>query len=252
MFIKTEKKVDRFCPLCDIRTTHTVTTIHIMRTKALFLSAIALASSLVVASAQVYSQNVVGYYQLTLTNGFQMVANQLDLDGTGTNNTVETVFGTNGWANLTKIFAFDVGTAQYATVTFFNGVWSGAGKSKVNTALSTGQGVFMQIPASGSPVTVTIVGNVMQGTLVTPINTAGFAIVSSPVPQGGNLATDFGTLTAVNLDKIYRLKADQSGYDTSTYFNGNWSGATPTVSVGQAFWYKGQAGSSWTRTFTVN
>jgi hypothetical protein len=226
-----------------------------MRTKALLLSAIALASSLVVASAQVYSQNVVGYYQLTLTNGFQLVANQLDLDGTGTNNTLQTVLGTNGLPNLTRVYAFDPASGTYATATFLSATasWSG-GTAAVNAALSLGKGVFVSIPSAAAPVTVTVVGQVPQGTLTTPLNTSGYAIVSSQVPQGGLIQTDLG-LTPANLDRVYRFNSVAQTYGAaSTYLSGSgtWSGAgQPNVSVGESFWLQGHAGSAWTRTFNV-
>ena len=76
-----------------------------MRTKVL-LGAAALAAAAATASAQnVYSLNVVGYINLSLTNGYNMVANQLDLDGTMTNNTLTTVFSTN-LPKLSAVYAW--------------------------------------------------------------------------------------------------------------------------------------------------
>lgn len=67
-----------------------------MRTKALFMAAAALAAGLLTSNAQVYSQNIVGYVSIPLTNAtIQVVSPTLDFDGTGINNTVATVFGTN-------------------------------------------------------------------------------------------------------------------------------------------------------------
>jgi hypothetical protein len=226
-----------------------------MRTKALLLSAIALASSLVVASAQgVYSQNVVGYYQVTLTNGFQMVANQLDLDGTGTNNTLQTVIGTNV-PNLTTVWAFDQALGTYATATFLSGSGSWIGNpAGVNKALSLGGGVFVQLAVGASPVTITVVGQVPQGALTTPVNTAGYAIVSSQVPQGGLVQTDLG-LTPANLDTVYRFNATAQQFSASSVFlssSGTWVGAgQPNVAVGEAFWLQGHASTVWARSFSV-
>ena len=68
-----------------------------MRTKTILTAAALLAAGALTSMAQsnVFSLNVVGYYNLSLTNGFQLVANQLDLDGTGVNNTLQSVFGTS-------------------------------------------------------------------------------------------------------------------------------------------------------------
>lgn len=255
--IKTKIKLTGVRPSV-IFASHTVTINNKkkMRTKALLLSAIALASSLVVASAQVYSQNVVGYYQLTLTNGYQLVANQLDLDGTGTNNTLQTVLGTNGLPNLTRVYAFDPASGTYATATFLSASasWSG-GTAAVNAALSLGRGVFVQIPAAASPVTVTVVGQVPQGTLNTPVpNNNTYAIVSSQVPQAGLVQTELGYAPA-NLDRVYRYNSAAQNYGAaSTYLSGSgtWSGGgQPNVTVGESFWLQGHAGSLWTRNFTV-
>ena len=58
-----------------------------MRTKTLLMTAAALAAGVIYSQAQgtVYSQNVVGYVNVTIpANGFNLVGNQLDL-GPGSN-----------------------------------------------------------------------------------------------------------------------------------------------------------------------
>src|ERR1700733_540872 len=67
-----------------------------MKTKTLLIAAAALAAGVMSSQAQgVYSQNIVGYVNLSISNGFNLVNIPLDLDGTGTNNAVSTVIGTN-------------------------------------------------------------------------------------------------------------------------------------------------------------
>ena len=67
-----------------------------MRTKTLLLAGAALAFSLATSQAQVYSQNVVGYVNINVTNAvLACMSPALDADGTGTNNNVTTVCGTN-------------------------------------------------------------------------------------------------------------------------------------------------------------
>src|SRR5882672_6022591 len=94
---KFKKDVDTPLGLWDSAITHGNTNYIQMRTKALLCAAGMLAAGAATCMAQgnVYSLNVVGYINVSYTNKFQMVANQLDLDGSGTNNTVQTVFGTN-------------------------------------------------------------------------------------------------------------------------------------------------------------
>ena len=66
-----------------------------MKTKTLLIAAAALAAGIMSSQAQVYSQNVVGYVNLSISNGFNCINIPLDYDGTGTNNVVNTIIGTN-------------------------------------------------------------------------------------------------------------------------------------------------------------
>jgi hypothetical protein len=234
--------------------THTETKKHSkMRTKALLLTAAVFAAGLYTSLAQVYSLNVVGYYQVPMTNGFQMFAVQLDKDGTGTNNTLQTVFGTNGIPNNTRIYAFDGATYAFATFNTTVGNWGGSVVA-VNAALSLGRGVFVQVPSAATPFTITVVGNVPQGALTTHVNTNGYAIVSSQVPQAGLVQTALG-LTPQNSDRIYQYVNSSQTYGTARTYNstvGQWGGGgEPNISVGEAFWLQGHAATVWTRTFTV-
>src|ERR1035437_8975970 len=63
--------------------------------KTLLMAAAALAAGIITSQAQVYSQNIVGYVNLPLTNGvFSVVSPALSNDTTGTNNTISSVFTT--------------------------------------------------------------------------------------------------------------------------------------------------------------
>src|ERR1043166_2369568 len=108
-----------------------------MRTKTLFLAAALSAAGLATSLAQssnVYSLNVVGYINLQLTNGFNLIANQLDLDGTGTNNTLNTSIGTNV-PNLTRVYTYQPASINYQFATLVSGVWQGANLPAVNAGL---------------------------------------------------------------------------------------------------------------------
>lgn len=227
-----------------------------MRTKSLLAAAAILAAGALSSMAQsnVYSLNVVGYYNLGLTNGFNLVANQLDKDGTGTNNTVYTVIGTNV-PNLTRVYAFDAAAGTFANATFNASSLTWLGNvTAVNAAMKPGQGFWLQIPASGpSTVTVTVVGEVKQGTLTTPIG-AYYQIAASQVPQVGGIQTALG-YTPANLDRVYQWIPGVQNYGTARTYNSTsaaWlGGGEPNVGVGEAFWLQGHAGSAWTRNFTV-
>jgi hypothetical protein len=221
-----------------------------MRTKTALLTAAALAAGLAGASAQVYSQNIVGYVNVTFTNGFTMFGNPLHTDSTGTNDTVQQIFGTN-MPNGSTIYAFSGGAfanpaAGYTT----KGGWTG-GTNAANAALSAGRGVFIKVPSTA---TLTFVGNVVAGgTNTVPYNN-GFNIVSSPTPQAGLLQTNLG-FVPFNGDTIYQFNSSSQAYPnpSSGYTTkGGWAGAgQPNLQVGEAFWLKSASvsGGTWVQVF---
>jgi len=220
-----------------------------MRTKALVAAAALLAAGALSSMAQsnVYSLNVVGYINYTLNPGFNLIANQLDLDGTGANNTVTTTFGTQLPSGST-VYAFNAGTyanpaANYST----KGGWVG-GVAAANAALAPGKGVFVNVPSAS---TITMVGNVLQGALSNPF-AAGFNIRSSIVPQAGLLQTDL-LYTPATGDLVYQFSsATQTYLPTRSYSTkGGWTPVQPTIGVGEAFFLNSSAGVTWTRNFTI-
>ncbi len=226
-----------------------------MRTKTILTAAALLAAGALTSMAQsnVFSLNVVGYYNVSLTNGFQLVANQLDLDGTGVNNNATSVFGTT-LPNLAKVYAFSGGV--FVNVTYVAGTHTFSGNSNaVNAALQPGGGVFVQIPAAAAtPITLTVVGNVMQGSLSTPYP-AGFSLISSKVPQSGGITTALGFTPGANLDAVFQfLPATQLYGPKHTWVAGTstWGAGEPTPAVGESVFYQAHVAGSWNRSFTVN
>src|SRR5579859_7839113 len=137
-----------------------------MRTKTLLLTAALAAAGALSSMAQsnVYSLNIVGYVNVTLTNGgsgFTLFANQLDFDGTGTNNTLNNVLSTN-MPNNTTVYKFNPSTGGYTASSYVTGIgWLPDGTATLNP----GEGAFINVPTTA---TVTLVGNVLQGNLSTP------------------------------------------------------------------------------------
>jgi len=224
------------------------------------MAALAAGAFTTMAQSNVYSLNVVGYINLPLTEGFSMVANQLDLDGTGTNNTDAEVFGSQ----------LPAGATVYT--------WSGSGyniniysKNKAGTAtnwtdaagypLNPGQGAWVSIPAGafgGTTQTVTTVGQVLQGTLTNPYLAAGggFSIVSDQVPLAGALQTQLGLSPSAG-DTVYGWDFTAKAYNIYIYSKNkagtatNWNPSEPQISVGQGFWLDSASGTTWTQNFTV-
>ena len=231
--------------------------------KTLLIAAAALASSVISSQAQVYSQNIVGYVNIPLTAGvLQVVAPALDLDGTGTNNTVGTVFGTNNPTIGDVVYVFN--GLGYDTLNFKT---AGHGSTVANWYLGAnidnsypinpGESVFY---APAATETNTQVGIVMQGTNLTNAYLAAagqISLVASIVPIGGGVTTALTYNPSIG-DVIYIYNG--AGYDTYNYKTaghgstvGNWyNGATivePQIAVGSGFWLVPATSTNWVESF---
>ncbi len=266
-----------------------------MRTKILLSAVAALALGVASSMAQTtYSQNVVGYINSPIpAGGFGIFANQLinGSDPNQTNNSVNTMISSglvsdpNGVVNTVLYYwnGHGYNVFQYFTIadadTYFgadfgNGFYDNGGALAPGT-LNQGAGSFLFNP-SGSPVTTTVVGNVLQGTNVVNI-VQGFNLLSLSQPIATNIAAAVtyanfpGTSdpNGINNDVLYYWNGH--GYnvfqyftiaDADTYFgadsgngfydNGGVLFTTP-VPVGQAFFIDHLVASpvTWTVTFTV-
>jgi hypothetical protein len=159
-----------------------------MRTKTLLLTAATVVAGFLSAQADtVYSQNVVGYINVTVpANGFYFLGNQLTNAGTG--NDIQQVLTNgpvsdpNGQTN-TQIFLFNPGANTYANFAYYtasdadnalgqnegNG-WYTPDGNLGSGSVKQGAGSFLK-NSSPQPITVTLIGQVPQGTnnvLITP------------------------------------------------------------------------------------
>ncbi|MCL5098326.1 MAG: hypothetical protein M1608_12530 [Candidatus Omnitrophica bacterium] len=191
----------------------------------------------------VYSVNVVGYVTVTLQPGFNMVANPLN----AATNTVAAVL--TGVPEGTTVYKFNSDTGAFSINAFSFGEWAVPDQS-----FAPGEGAFINVPGT-APVTVTFVGEVMQGDLSTPIP-AGFSIKSSQVPQELPLTTDATHTQSLNFpaaegDTIYTWDTSTKSYGIHSFAFGEWN-VNPIPKLGEAFFVKKAAAANWTRTFTVD
>lgn len=248
-----------------------------MRTKALLAAAVIAAFGALSTMAQnVYSLNVVGYINLPLCEGYNLVANQLDLDGTGTNNTIATVFGSNlpvgtsvsvyyngslGWGFYGETYSvFGRSPGPYTTN------WNGGGVTPVNP----GQGVWVNVPTGaflGATQNVTTVGQVLQGSLTNSYlnpSVGGYSLLGNIVPISGGLVSVLNYQPNVgDAISLYVAGYPPPGFVGNTYsvsgrppgpYTTNWnSGTEPVLSVGQGFWLQAtlQTPNTWSTNFTV-
>lgn len=212
-----------------------------MRTKTLLVTAALGAAGVASAVAQVYSVNAVGYVNMTVKPGFNTIANPLDA-GAG-NNTASKVLA--GVPDGTTVYKYVAGSGY--TIDSYSDLF---GWDNPDLGLAPGEGFFIQVPA-GADVNLTFVGEVPQGDASNMSLPAGFALVSSKVPQAGKLATDL-KYPATDGDTVYTY-ANPGGYTIYSFTDlFGWDPQEPSVAVGQAFWSQKSAAASWTRNFSVN
>lgn len=227
-----------------------------MKIKTLLCAAAASAAMTIPAMAQnVYSLNVVGYVNTTLANNkFTMFANQLDADGTGTNNTILSVFSTN-MPSGSSVYKWNKATANWDafnyTVKAGKGAWSPNNTASVNP----GEGILVKVP-TGSDVINTTVGSVLTGALTNKyLNpSGGYAAVSMIIPIGGLITTNLG-YQPQSTEAAYKWNQTTANWDAFNYTvkagKGAWSPSQPTYSVGEGFLIKTVVGSQWTTNFTI-
>jgi hypothetical protein len=245
-----------------------------MRTKALILSAALVAAGVASSMAQsnVYSLNVVGYVNLTLTPGYNLITLPLQssdptssINSVLTNTTPVTPFGAyvSAWNPVTSHFA----QAIYAGG---DGNWYDPTFSTLETnGLPPGEGFFVFLPtvaAGGVPsLTVTVVGTVLQGTNSYPENT-GFGFYGNFEPISGDITTNGFpiTLTGSYLNfwnptnqqyaqAYYGVDAADNSPSPEQFYNATYTTVEVVApAVGQGFLYfNAGTAASWTQNFTV-
>jgi hypothetical protein len=229
-----------------------------MRTKALLLTAaLGLAGAATSMAQAVYSVNVVGYINLTMKPGFNLVANQLNASP---NNTLASVLGVV--PDETQVLKF--GNNNYTSDIYFTdlGGWvdpnSGAAST---TVVNPGDGFFYFNPAASDRV-ATLVGEVRTGTGLNVTHPPGFSLVSSIVPQQVALTPVNGFTPVEEMQYLTFNAGSQTYNEGSIYFadlggwvNGNTGAAsvpTPAVGDGYFIFNPGAVNHIWSRSFNPN
>lgn len=211
-----------------------------MRTKSILAVAAILATGAVASMAQsnVYSLNVVGYYNVVApANTKILIANQLNT----TNNTLAGIIPNP--PPLSSFFKFNSGYTAY-TFDDVDLTWLPDG----NTTLAPGEGGFFISPEA---TTLTFVGEVKQGSLTNTLPVGIKVLRGSIVPQGGT-ATALG-IPAEPLDTLFTFSGGFTAYSFDDV-DLVWLPSEPNLAVGQGFFYQkanGNVQPNWVRNFTV-
>ena len=166
--------------------------------KTLLIAAAALAAGVITSQAQVYSQNIVGYVNQPIANGFNILGNPLDAaSGNGVTNLINNATGAYDGATL-----FVWNGAGYSIYTLDSGQPTGVGNATDSAAvlgpvLNTGVSFYLN-NNTGVANTNTYVGTVHADTAATGVQvvgtttntiTTGQHFFASKLPIGGGLAS---------------------------------------------------------------
>jgi hypothetical protein len=212
--------------------------------------------------AQVYSVNAVGYVNVTLKKGYNLISNPLNNGG---NTLAEIIPISSPLPDDTFVVTWDPTVPGGAPALESPMFYPGAAWEPAGSPIPPGKGFFIYInPATATQetYTITFVGEVPTGTLRTPIyGGARYNALASQVPQAGKVSADLGLVGAEDdMLLVWDKNLNPPGFSSVNYFfvEGNWTDMStlvePTVGVGDAFFlFRAAAGNSeWTRTFNVN
>lgn len=204
----------------------------------------------------VYSVNAVGYINVTIQPGYNLVANQLN----GTNNAVATVIPSA--PDSTRILKWNGAIQDFEAWGFVAGVgWLDEATGEPPTgSLNPGEGFFVQNQtAPPAPFTLTFVGEVPQGTNLTVTIGQNYNLVSSIVPLVPSMVPP--NFPAEDQMQVLKWVNAIGDYVTIGYVAGvGWLDAStgepadPAPAVGEGvFVLKPTAGSvNWVTSFSVN
>jgi hypothetical protein len=221
-----------------------------MRTKVLLATA-ALTAGAFVASADVYSVNTVGYINLTLTPGYKHVFKHLT-----NRNKNNKVFHTNGVVDSMQISTL-TGSGFDAADQYYDGFgWYDADFNPSTRIFEPGKGYMIFNPNAGN-VTVTLVGDVPQGTWGTTIGSGNGLYGSIPPVVSGFSTNGFPAVDSIQYSTFTGSPTPQYSsayqyYAGFGWYDGDFNPVDPAPSVGQGFLvFNPSAPATWTRSFTV-
>lgn len=237
-----------------------------MRTKTLLLAVAALAAGLATSSAQVFSQNIVGYANVPVPSGLSILCNPLQA---GVSNGLNTEVISPSQLQDSYTFTFWTGTGYTSAQYFNNGDGLGNDWFDPNTfavlptpIVPPGQAWFVQNPLGSNY--FTFVGAVTPSPGVTnqiPLP-SGLSFIASELPIATPVTDSSMNMTLI--DSITLLTWNGTAFDSAQYFNNgdglgdNWFDpntfavlSTPTLKIGQGFFYQNPLASNyWTQYLT--
>ena len=204
-----------------------------MKAKGLIgIFCVALVAVSISAQAQVYSQNIVGYYNLLLSPGNNLIANQLSNGG----NTLDEFLSQNTPDGATFAL-WDPTSGQYLPTSTYQ---TGSGWS-INYALTYGEGGLLNTPSAFSN---TFVGSVSSAfntgsdQFSPPLVTGdGTFLLSCYIPIGSATFYDVVGRNPLDGESVSMLNPLTQITTTTTFDGGVWNNGDPTLNVGQSAFF---------------
>jgi hypothetical protein len=214
-----------------------------MRTKTVLLSVLlgAIGSVSVMAQTNVYSLNAVGYINVTILPGYNIITCPLVATP---NNTISNLLNNangqyqNGPRNPAEVFNFQGGS--YAVDTASSSANASGWINGGTNTLNPGQAVFFYNPSTTN-MSATFVGTVATGSQTNALY-PGYNLVGSIVPMSGDLVTNsLSVLPGQNSgredDEVFTF-APGIGYNNPfIYASGAWSADPIITNVYQGFFF---------------
>jgi hypothetical protein len=224
-----------------------------MRTKTILMAAVGvLGASSAIA---VTSVNVVGYVNVTLQQGYNLICNPLQQASTSINTVIPSAPAYAG------VFKWDAATQTFMNSTTFVPPSDGGPYWDIDYAIEPGEAFFI----NSDPGTITFVGDVRQNpvggpALTTQLTSPNFNFVGSQVPQQGALSAVLGYFPPVD-SYAYIFKWDAASQTYSNPFTytadssgtpvGTWDPSDPVLGIAEGILVFPGAPGTWTRDFQV-
>jgi hypothetical protein len=195
------------------------------------VAAVAFPGMVTFSQAQVFSQNIVGYYNMPLYAGNNLIANQLS---SGSND-LNTFLGQNTPEGAT-FTEWNATAAQYLPLSTYD---SASGWS-IDYTLTFGQGGLLTTP---SAFTNTFVGSVWSGfDINNPYNLplvsgTGKMLLSCYIPIGNATFNNVVGRDPADGEYVTTLDPLTQQATTTTYNDGTWSNGDPLLQVGQSAFF---------------
>ncbi len=184
------------------------------------------------ASAQVYSHNIVGYYNKLLPAGDNLIGNQLSIS----NNLLADIFG-SGVPEGSTFAKWDAGSSRYQPASVYQPAtgWS------IAYSLTYGEGGLFHTPVT---FTNTFVGEVWpglnpEGTLFTAplVSSNGLFLLSCVIPLNGATFEQTVGREPWEGEWVRMLDASSQTWFTTTFRGGAWDQGAPTLGLGDAAFF---------------